>query len=243
MDGFDVGVIVRSLPFLGRGMLTSLQLLVLAMAGGITLGTLIAILRISAPKPIAALAAFYVNGLRSVPLIMAIFWFYLLVPLVTGRQVGAFLSALIAFTLFEAAYYSEIIRAGIEGVSRGQAGAALATGLSRTQTYRYIILPQAFRRMTPVLLTQSIALFQDTSLVYVIGLHDFMTAASVVGSRDGRLVELYGFAALTYFIICFAASRLAYVPAKWDPVRRQGHAPTRESTALPGHIGSRSDPI
>jgi glutamate/aspartate transport system permease protein len=208
MSGFDVGVIMRSLPSLGPGMLTSLQLLVLAMAGGIALGTVIAMLRIGAPKPVAALAAGYVNGLRSVPLIMAIFWFYLLVPLAIGRPVGAFLSALIAFTLFEAAYYSEIIRAGIQGVSRGQAQAALATGLSRMQAYRYIILPQAFRRMTPVLLTQSIALFQDTSLVYVIGLQDFMTAASVAGNRDGRLVELYSFAALIYFVICFGASRL-----------------------------------
>jgi glutamate/aspartate transport system permease protein len=208
MSGFDIGVIMRSLPSLGPGMLTSLQLLVLAMAGGIALGTVIAMLRIGAPKPVAALAAGYVNGLRSVPLIMAIFWFYLLVPLAIGRPVGAFLSALIAFTLFEAAYYSEIIRAGIQGVSRGQAQAALATGLSRMQAYRYIILPQAFRRMTPVLLTQSIALFQDTSLVYVIGLQDFMTAASVAGNRDGRLVELYSFAALIYFVICFGASRL-----------------------------------
>jgi glutamate/aspartate transport system permease protein len=208
MSGFDIGIIMRSLPFLGSGMLTSLQLLVLAMAGGVALGTVIAVLRIGAPKPVAALAAGYVNGLRSVPLIMAIFWFYLLVPLAIGRPVGAFLSALIAFTLFEAAYYSEIIRAGIQGVSRGQAQAALATGLSRIQAYRHIILPQAFRRMTPVLLTQSIALFQDTSLVYVIGLHDFMTAAAVVGNRDGRLVELYSFAALIYFVICFGASRL-----------------------------------
>jgi len=207
MADFDTGVVLQALPFLARGMLTSLLLLVLAMAGGIVFGTLVAIVRLSAPRPVAALAAGYVNGLRSVPLIMVIFWMYLLAPLLIGRPIGAFASALVAFTVFEAAYYSEIIRAGIGGISRGQAGAAAASGLSRAQAYRYVILPQAFRRMAPVLLTQSIALFQDTSLVYVIGLHDFMTSASVVANREGRLVELYLFAAAVYFTLCFAASR------------------------------------
>jgi glutamate/aspartate transport system permease protein len=131
----------------------------------------------------------------------------LLVPLFIGRSVGAFTSALIAFTMFEAAYYSEIIRAGIQGISRGQMAAALATGMNGLQAYRYVVLPQAFRRMMPVLLTQSVALFQDTSLVYVIGLHDFMTSVSVVANREARLVELYLFAAAVYFVLCFAASR------------------------------------
>lgn len=205
---FDVRALVEALPFLWQGMQTSLSLLILAMAGGILLGTLLAIARLAAPAPIAGAAAFYVNGLRALPLIMVIFWFYLLVPLLIGRSVGAFLSALIAFTLFEAAYYCEIMRAGITGVSRGQMAAALASGLSQAQAYRHIILPQAFRRMTPVLLTQSIALFQDTSLVYVIGLHDFMTVTSLTANREGRLMELYLFAAAVYFLLCFAASRV-----------------------------------
>lgn len=208
MNRFDFDVILNNLPFLWGGMKTSALLLVLAMAGGIAIGTFIAILRLSSPKPVAMLAAGYVNGLRSIPLIMVIFWFYLLVPLMTGRPVGAFYSALIAFTLFEAAYFSEIIRSGIQSISKGQMAAATSTGLSRWQAYRHIILPQAFRRMTPVLITQSVALFQDTSLVYVIGLHDFMTAASVVANREARLIELYLFAAVIYFILCFAASRI-----------------------------------
>lgn len=157
---FDWSMIGRALPFLWQGMQTSLLLLVLAMAAGILLGTLIAVTRLSAPRPLAWLAAGYVNGLRSIPLIMVIFWFYLLVPLFIGRPVGAFTSALVAFALFEAAYYSEIIRAGIGSISKGQMGAALATGLSPMQAYRYVVLPQAFRRMTPVLLSQSIALFR-----------------------------------------------------------------------------------
>lgn len=207
MRGFDVDIIIQSLPFLGEGMITSLALLLLAMAGGIVLGTTLAVLRLSAPRPIAMLAVAYVNGLRSVPLIMVILWFYLLVPLIIGRPVGSFVSALVAFTIFEAAYYSEIIRAGIQGVSRGQMAAAEATGLTRLAAYRFVILPQAFRRMMPVLLTQSIALFQDTSLVYVIGLHDFMTAVSITANREGRLVELYLFAAAVYFAMCLVSSR------------------------------------
>lgn len=208
MRNLDWSVIGHALPFLWQGLQTSFLLLALAMAGGILLGTLIAVLRLSAPRPLAAIAAGYVNGLRSIPLIMVIFWFYLLVPLFIGRSVGAFTSALIAFTLFEAAYYSEIMRAGIQAISKGQMGAALAMGMSPMQAYRYVILPQALRRMTPVLLTQSVALFQDTSLVYVIGLHDFMTSVGIVAEREARLIELYLFAALVYFIICFSASRV-----------------------------------
>ncbi len=208
MRNLDWSVIAHALPFLWQGLQTSFLLLALAMAGGILLGTLIAVLRLSAPRPLAAIAGGYVNGLRSIPLIMVIFWFYLLVPLLIGRSVGAFASALIAFTLFEAAYYSEIMRAGIQAISKGQMGAALATGMSRMQAYRYVVLPQALRRMTPILLTQSVALFQDTSLVYVIGLHDFMTSVGIVAEREARLIELYLFAALVYFIICFSASRV-----------------------------------
>ncbi|MBR0963715.1 amino acid ABC transporter permease [Bradyrhizobium diazoefficiens] len=208
MRQLEWSALVHALPFLWQGLQTSFVLVALAMAGGIALGTMIAVVRLSAPRPVAVLAAGYVNGLRSIPLIMVIFWFYLLVPLFIGRPVGAFTSALIAFTLFEAAYYSEIMRAGIGGISGGQMAAALAVGMSRMQAYRYVILPQALRRMAPVLLTQSIALFQDSSLVYVIGLHDFMTSVGIVANREARLVEFYLFAALVYFAICHAASRL-----------------------------------
>jgi glutamate/aspartate transport system permease protein len=208
MRNLDWSAVVPAWPFLWQGLQTSFVLVALAMAGGILLGTMIAVVRLSASRPVAVVAAGYVNGLRSVPLIMVIFWFYLLVPLFIGRPVGAFTSALIAFTLFEAAYYSEIMRAGINGISRGQMAAALAIGMSRMQAYRYVVLPQALRRMTPVLLTQSIALFQDSSLVYVIGLHDFMTSIGIVANREARLIEFYLFAALVYFAICFSASRV-----------------------------------
>jgi glutamate/aspartate transport system permease protein len=206
MSEFDFGVILRALPFLWQGMQLTLLLTVLAMMGGILLGTGLALLRMWAPTPFPQLAAGYVNLLRSIPLILVVFWFYFLVPLAIGRAVGAFPSALIAFTMFEAAYYSEIIRAGIQGVARGQLAAAEATGLTYLQAMRYVVLPQAFRAMLPVLLTQSIILFQDTSLVYVVGLHDFLTAATVVAGRDNRLVELYTFVAVIYLVLCVAAS-------------------------------------
>ncbi|GIX28587.1 MAG: glutamate/aspartate transporter permease GltK [Burkholderiales bacterium] len=213
---FDFNVIVRALPFLWQGMQFSLYLTALAMAGGIVLGTLLALMRLSRFKLLNLPAGAYVNLLRSIPLILVIFWFYFLVPIVMraiqgteyAAGIGPFYSALIAFTLFEAAYYCEIIRAGIQSVPKGQVNAAYALGLSYGQAMRHVVLPQAFRNMVPILLTQGIILFQDTSLVYVVGLSDFMGVASKVAQRDGRLVELYLFAALVYFVMCYAASYL-----------------------------------
>jgi glutamate/aspartate transport system permease protein len=153
------------------------------------------------------LAVSYINFFRSLPLILVIFWFYFLVPLFLGRPVGSFYSVLVAFTLFEAAYYAEIIRAGITSVRSGQAAAARALGMTYAQSMRYVVLPQAFRAMLPVLLTQGIILFQDTSLVYVVGLKDFLVSAELVANREQRLVELFSFVALVYLVMCFGASR------------------------------------
>jgi glutamate/aspartate transport system permease protein len=217
MNNFDFDVIVRSLPYLFRdGMTFTLRLTVLAAAGGLVLGTILAMMRLSGSRVLRSIGAVYVNGLRSLPLLLVIFWFYFLVPYigawVTGSSrplaVGGFESALITFTLFEAAFYCEIMRAGIQSIPQGQVAAGEALGMKYFQVMRYVILPQAFRNMTPVLLTQTIVLFQDTSLVYVLSLTDFMGAASKVAQRDGRLVEMYLFAAAVYFIICFAASRI-----------------------------------
>jgi glutamate/aspartate transport system permease protein len=178
----------------------------LAIVGGIILGTFLALLRIAKIPVLSQFSAAYVNFFRSLPLILVIFWLFFLVPLIVGKPVGAFSSVLVAFILFEAAYYSEIIRAGINSVRLGQLAAARALGLTYFQSMRYIILPQAFRAMTPILLTQAIILFQDTSLVYVVGLRDFLVSAEIVANRDQRLVEMFLFVALVYFVICFAAS-------------------------------------
>ena len=208
MTDFDFGVIWTSLPFLWEGLQLSLWLTFLALIGGIVLGTLLTLARLSGILPLALIAAGYVNLIRSVPLILVIFWFYFLVPLVLGRPVGSFYSALIAFVLFEAAYYSEIMRAGIQSVAKGQKFAGQSTGLGYWQIQRHIILPQAFRNMIPILATQGIILFQDTSLVFVVSLRDFMTTSSIVARTEGRLVEMYVFAALVYFVICFTGSVL-----------------------------------
>ncbi|MEQ1776591.1 MAG: amino acid ABC transporter permease [Burkholderiales bacterium] len=214
--GFDFEVIQRSLPYLWQGMQFSLGLTMLAMLGGIILGTLLALMRLSPYKILSYPSGAYVNLVRSIPLILVIFWFYFLIPIavkkLTGNPyasgIGPFYSALIAFTLFEAAYYCEIIRAGIQSVPRGQVNAAYALGLNYRQATVLVVLPQAFRNMIPILLTTSIILFQDTSLVYVVGLTDFMGAAGKIARRDGRLVEMYLFAALVYFIICYSGSYL-----------------------------------
>jgi glutamate/aspartate transport system permease protein len=206
MEAFDLSVILNNLPFLWQGLQLSLLLTGLAVLGGIVFGTMLALMRLSGILPLSLVAATYVNLIRSVPLILVIFWFYFLVPLVLGRPIGNFYSALIAFTLFEAAYFSEIIRAGIQSVRQGQVHAGQATGLNYWQIQRHIVLPQAFRNMIPILVTQGIILFQDTSLVFVVSLRDFMTVSSIVARTEGRLVEMYIFAACVYFVICFAGS-------------------------------------
>lgn len=217
ISGFDFDVIWRSLPYLFRdGMSFTLMLTALSALGGLVLGTLLALMRLSNMKVLGAIATGYVNLMRSLPLVLVIFWFYFLVPylgqIITGSErpmvVGAFSSALITFTLFEAAYFSEIMRAGIQSIPKGQVSAGYALGLTYRQVTSYIVLPQALRNMLPVILTQTIVLFQDTSLVYVLSITDFLGAASKVAQRDGRLIEMYLFAALVYFLISFAASRL-----------------------------------
>lgn len=206
MGDFDYGVIFNNIPFLWEGLLVTFKLTILSIIGGILLGTFLALIRVAKIPVLSWVAAAYVNFFRSLPLILVIFWLYFLVPLIVGRPVGSFYSVLVAFVLFEAAYYSEIIRAGISSVSKGQLAAGRAIGLSYPQTMRYIILPQAFRAMVPVLLTQAIILFQDTSLVYVVGLKDFLVSAELIANRDQRLVEMYIFIAIVYFVLCFAAS-------------------------------------
>jgi len=206
VGALDYSVVVRNLPYLWTGLQLSLLLAALAILGGMLLGSIMSMLRMSRVRPVAWLALAYVNFFRSVPLILVIFWIYFLVPLLLGRATGPFLSAWIAFTLFETAYYCEIIRAGVQSIPKGQINAGVASGMTRLQAMRYIVMPQAFRNMMPILLTQSIILFQDTSLVYVVGLHDFLTAATVVAGRDNRLVELYTFVAVIYLVLCVAAS-------------------------------------
>ncbi len=210
----DFSQIVPALPSLWEGMLVTLQITVLGVLGGVVLGTLLALMRMSHNAVLSKIAATYVNYFRSIPLLLVIIWFYLAVPYllrwITGQDtpVGAFTSCLVAFIMFEAAYFCEIVRAGIQAIPRGQMGAAQALGMSYGQTMRLIILPQAFRKMTPLLLQQSIILFQDTSLVYTVGLMDFLNTARSRGDIIGSPHEFLIFAGLVYFIVSFTASRL-----------------------------------
>jgi len=214
---FDFDVIARTWQVLVfQGLAFTLQITVLAMIGGILLGTLLAMMRLSSFAPLAWAAGAYVNLLRSIPLVLVIFWFFFLVPYIgawiigspTPIKVGAFASALITFILFEACYYCEIMRAGIQSIPKGQVNAGYALGMNYWQVMGYIVLPQAFRNMAPVLLTQTIILFQDVSLVYIISLPDFVTLASKIAQRDGRLIEMYVFVAVVYFVLCLGLSYL-----------------------------------
>lgn len=192
--------------FILKGLWFSIMLTVVATAGGIFFGTLLALMRLSGQKWLDVPAAIYVNGMRSIPLVMVILWFFLLVPFIIGRPIGAEYSAFITFIAFEAAYFSEIMRAGIQSIPRGQVFAGQALGMSYRQNMTLVILPQAFRNMLPVLLTQTIILFQDTSLVYAIGAYDLLKGFETAGKNFGRPIEMYLLAAVLYFIICFSLS-------------------------------------
>jgi glutamate/aspartate transport system permease protein len=212
---FDFDVIIRSLPYLFyTGMVFTLKLTIFSAFAGVVLGTLIALMRLSGITPLKQIAAGYVNLIRSLPLLLVIFWFYFLIPYIVQWAIGAerpvtidpFLSAFITFSLFEAAYFAEIMRAGIQSLPKGQVAAGYALGLTYPQVMANVVLPQAFRNMLPILLTQTIILFQDTSLVYVLSLNDFLGIAGKIGQRDGRLTEMYLFCAVVYFAFSYAAS-------------------------------------
>jgi|TARA_B110000971_G_C19996312_1_gene494480 glutamate/aspartate transport system permease protein len=216
-ENFDFDTISRSWEVLiFQGLAFTIKVTLLAMVGGIFFGTLLAMMRLSSIKAISWIAGAYVNLLRSIPLVLVIFWFFFLVPYLgawvisspTPIKVGAFASALITFIMFEACYYCEIMRAGIQSIPRGQVNAGSALGLNYWQVMGHVVLPQAIRNMIPVLLTQTIVLFQDVSLVYIISLPDFVSLASKIAQRDGRLIEMYLFVAVVYFVICLALSML-----------------------------------
>lgn len=212
----DFSSITNSSAFLLNGAAYTIKLTLITTAGGLTLGTLLALARLSSKPPLREPARLYVNFMRSVPLVLILFWFFLLMPEVLRVlfafdhpvMIGADWTAIITFVLFEAAYFSEIMRAGIQSVKKGQIFAAYGLGLSYPQTMRYVVLPQAIRNMLPVLLTQTIILFQDTSLVYVISGNDFMGAVTKIAQRDGELILMYSFAALAYLTVSLSLSLL-----------------------------------
>ena len=212
----DLSAIVAAMPFLAKGLLFTFQVTLVGVTGGIVFGSLIAVARLSPNPLLSTLATAYVNLMRSIPLIMVIFWVFFLVPwaigwLINGGRpvaVGASLTIFVTFVLFEAAYYAEIIRAGFRSIAPGQYAACEALGLSKLNAYIYILFPQAIRNVLPILLTQTIILFQDTSLVYVISATDLLGAATKVAQRDGRLVEMYLTVGVIYFLFCYIASQL-----------------------------------
>ena len=197
--------------YIFKGLVFSVQLTVIATVGGIVVGTFLALMRLSGKPALVYPATFYVNTMRSIPLVMVILWFFLLIPMLIGRPIGADLSATITFIAFEAAFFSAIVRAGIQSVPRGQVYAGEALGMTYGQNMRLIVLPQAFRNMIPVFMTQTIILFQDTSLVYAIGAYDLLKGFEIAGKNYGRPIETYILAAATYFVICFSLSKVVRI--------------------------------
>jgi glutamate/aspartate transport system permease protein len=211
---FDHDAVIRGLPFLASGLLYSVKLTSIAGIGGALLGAMLAAARLMGGRHACAMAGVYVDLFRSVPLVLVLFWFYFLLPLLAQMvlhipqpvPISAESSAVVTFVLFEAAYFCEILRAGIQSIPEGQVDAARALGLSRLLTFRLVILPQAVRAVIPIALTQIIVLFQDTSLVYVLSITDFLGAASKLAQRDSKLIEMYSCVAVTFLVICLALS-------------------------------------
>lgn len=210
----DLDVIIRNAPFMASGLTLTFQLAILSVTGGLCLGILLGAARISGRAWVYYPASAYIHFFRGLPLILVIFWLYFLIPVISGQNLDEFAAATISFILYEAAYFAEIIRAGIQSVPQGQQTAALASGMTGLQSFCYIILPQAVRNMVPSLVTQAVVIFQDTSLAYVIGLREFLRQVNLVDAREARSVELYLFAGLVYFILCsvgtLAAKRLEH---------------------------------
>lgn len=205
----DWAVIPANLPFLANGLWLSVKLAAITICLSFPLGCLVAVGRISKRRWVRYPSAILVNTMRSNPLILIVFWFFFLVPLLTGRPVGSFISVLIAFVVFFAAYFAEIVRSGIQSVGRNQIQAALSTGLTYSQAMRMVVLPQALRSMLPGLITECIIVFQGTTIAYVVGLREFLHSTTLVVERTVRPVELYLFAAAVFFVVCFTGSLLA----------------------------------
>lgn len=215
MFNIDFSSVTNSWRFLLDGASFTLELTLVAVTGGLLLGTLVAVARLSHKWWLKTLASAYVNAIRSVPLVLLLFWVFFLMPELLRYLVGASrpitveasVSAMVTFVVFEAAYFAEIIRAGIGSIKSGQLAAAAALGLNYAQTMRFVILPQAVKHMLPVLLTQVIVVFQDTSLVYVISANDFLGACSKIAQRDSQLILMYLLAAVVYLTVSLALSR------------------------------------
>ena len=201
--------VFRNIFFLLGGFGVTLQLTACALVGGIVLGALVGLGRISNRKWIYYPVTVYVNFIRNIPLILVIFWFYFVMPIIAGRPLNPFLSAVISFIIFEATYFGEIFRAGYQSISKDLVSAAFSTGLTYSQTARFVLIPVAFRRMLPSLITQSIVTFQDTSLAFVIGLQEFVRRTSIVDNLEVRSIQLFGFVAIVFFIFCFASSKVS----------------------------------
>ena len=201
--------IINNLPYLLKGFLTNLELAICALAGGIFLGILVGLGRISKNVWVYHSVTVYVNFIRNIPLILVIFWFYFIMPILVGKPMDPFISAAISFVVFEATYFGEIFRAGFQSISRDLVSAAYSTGLTYTQTARYILVPIAIRRMLPSMITQSIITFQDTSLAYVIGLQELVRRTTIVDGMEVRSIQLYSFVAALFFVVCFVGSRIS----------------------------------
>jgi glutamate/aspartate transport system permease protein len=184
----------------------NLGLALAAIAIALPIACVVAMGRLSPLWIVHAGTTVYVNMLRSSPLLMVMFWFYAVVPFITGRPVSPYFAALTAIAAIEVAYFAEIIRSGLQSVSVGQRNAGLASALSKSQVLWLIILPQAIRRMMPALLSQALITFQESTVASVISVPEILDTTTVINSRDPDTIFLYSALALIFLVLCYSLS-------------------------------------
>ncbi|MGB4525156.1 MAG: amino acid ABC transporter permease [Bacillota bacterium] len=204
----DFSIIPGIMPALLLGARLTVELATIAVAIGLVIGSFVGIGRVSANRIIRLVTGVYVDFIRGTPLLVQLFLVYFGLPSILGRPIPPFVAAITAMGINSGAYVAEIVRAGIQSVDRGQTEAGRSIGLTYSQTMRYIIFPQAFRRIIPPLGNEFIAMLKDSSLVSVIALEELLRKGQVVITRTFRPFEVYMVVALIYLVMTLAISRL-----------------------------------
>jgi His/Glu/Gln/Arg/opine family amino acid ABC transporter permease subunit len=218
-------IILNALPNLLQGALVTIQITALSVGLGLVGGSLLGIARLSTFLPICWSARAYVDFFRGTPLLVQIFMIYFGIPAVAqsfglSLQFDRLVAAVAALSLNSAAYISEIVRAGIQSIERGQTEGAYSLGMNSMQTMRYIVFPQALRRMIPPLGNEFITLLKDTSLVAVIGFEELFRQGQLIVADNYRSFEIYAAVALIYLVMTVAASQLfSFLERRMDPAK------------------------
>ena len=205
---FDFNLIVQSLPLLLEGALVTIEITAIAVSIGFLLGLFVCICRLSGVKIVQFIAVSYVNIIRGTPMLVQIFLIYFALPMIVGQRIDPFVAAVAACSINSGAYVSEIFRAGIQSVDKGQMEAGRSLGLSWGQTMQYVILPQAFKHVIPPLGNEFISMTKETSLVSVIGFEELTRRGQLIIAKTYGSFEIWITVAAIYLVMTFGIARL-----------------------------------